>query len=99
MCDMCDRAGDDWLPCDGTDEGATCGHFEPMPDVAALRELADEIDRSALELLKTNDLDPNRKRRSMRMEHAKDLMAASGRIRELCGEPEAKPGRIVDVRP
>ena len=22
-----------------------------------------------------------------------------GRIRELCGEPEAKPGRIVDVRP
>ena len=69
------------------------------PDREALLALADEIDRSALELLKTNDLDPNRKRRSMRMEHAKDLMAASSRIRELCGEPEAKPGRIVDVRP
>lgn len=47
MCDMCDRAGDDWLPCDGTDDGTVCGHFEPMPDVGALLELADEIEYGA----------------------------------------------------
>lgn len=50
-----------------------------------LRELADEMDRSATELLKANDLDPNRKHRSMRRKHAQDLMAASDRIREILG--------------
>lgn len=52
----------------------------------ALLALADDIDRSALELLKTNDLDPNRKRRAMRREHAQDLMAVSSRIRKALGE-------------
>lgn len=45
MCDMCDQIGDDWIPCDGTDEGTTCEHFEPMPDVIELLALADEMDR------------------------------------------------------
>ena len=58
---------------------------EPEIDREALLALADEIDRSALEPLKTNDLDPNRKRRAMRIEHAQDLMAASSRIREALG--------------
>ena len=43
---MCDRAVDDWLPCDGTDDGTVCGHFEPMPDVQALLELADDVEDS-----------------------------------------------------
>ena len=55
-------------------------------DRDALLALADEMDRSALELLKTNDLDPNRKRRAMRRDHARSLMAASGRISEALGE-------------
>ena len=58
-------------------------------DRDALLALADEMDRSALELLKTNDLDPNRKRRATRRDHARSPMAASGRIREACGEEDA----------
>lgn len=56
-------------------------------DRAALLALANEMDRSATELLKTNELDSNRKRRSMRMEHARDLMVVSSRIREALGCP------------
>ena len=62
--------------------------IEPSCDRDALMALADEIDRSALELLKTNDLDPNLKRRAMRIEHAQGLMAASSRIREALGVVE-----------
>ena len=51
-------------------------------DRDALLELADELDSSASMLLKQNDLDPNRKRRGMRRDHALSLMAASGCIRE-----------------
>lgn len=54
-------------------------------DLGKLLEMANEIDRSATELLKTNDLDSNRKRRSMRMEHAQDLMVVSSRIRDALG--------------
>ena len=62
--------------------------FVPKPtcDREALLELADNLDSSASMLLKQNDLDPNRKRRGMRRDHAQSLMAASGRIREACGE-------------
>ena len=51
-------------------------------DRDALLALADNLDSSASMLLKQNDLDPNRKRRGMRRDHAKSLMAASDRIRE-----------------
>ena len=55
-------------------------------DVGALLELADEMDARAVELLKLNDLDQSRQRRSARQAHAMDLMAACSRIREACGE-------------
>ena len=58
---------------------------KPSCDRDALLKLADEMDCSAFELLKTNDLDPNRKRRAMRREHAQDLMAVSSRIRKALG--------------
>ena len=51
----------------------------------ALLALAEELDSSASMLLKQNDLDPNRKRRGMRRDHARSLMAASDRIREALG--------------
>ena len=51
-------------------------------DRDALLALAGELDSSASMLLKQNDLDPNRKRRGMRRDHALSLMAASGCIRE-----------------
>ena len=54
-------------------------------DRDALLALADNLDSSASMLLKQNDLDPNRKRRGMRRDHAKSLMAASDRIREALG--------------
>ena len=54
-------------------------------DRDALLALANNLDSSASMLLKQNDLDPNRKRRGMRRDHAKSLMAASDRIREALG--------------
>ena len=60
-------------------------HDVPAIDRDALLALADELDRSATELLKANDLNPNRKRRAMCREHAQDLMAAGIRIREALG--------------
>lgn len=54
-------------------------------DREALLRLADELDARAVELLKLNDLDRSRQRRSARTDHAGDLMAACGRIREACG--------------
>ena len=59
--------------------------IEPSCDRDALLALADELDSSASMLLKQNDLDPNRKRRGMRRDHAKSLMAASGCIRKALG--------------
>ena len=61
--------------------------FVPKPtcDRDALLALANNLDGSASMLLKQNDLDPNRKRRAMRREHAQDLTAASSRIREALG--------------
>lgn len=55
-------------------------------DRDALLALANDLNSSASMLLKQNDLDPSRKRRGMRRDHAKSLMAASDRIREACGE-------------
>lgn len=57
-------------------------------DRDALLALADNLESSASMLLKQNDLDPNRKRRGMRRDHAKSLMAASDRIRAALGEVE-----------
>ena len=68
--------------------GRLCGQrVSTVPfDRDALLKLANELDSSASMLLKQNDLDPNRKRRGMRRDHAKSLMAASGCIREALGE-------------
>ena len=60
-------------------------HNVPTIDRDALLALADNLDSSASMLLKQNDLDPNRKRRGMRRDHAQSLMAASGCIREALG--------------
>ena len=60
----------------------------PAIDRDALLALADNLDSSASMLLKQNDLDPNRKRRGMRRDHAKSLMAASDRIRDALGVPD-----------
>ena len=84
-CQRCNEVGDSWLPCAGGADGTRCKGYEPMPDVKALLALADELDSSASMLLKQNDLDPNRKRRGMRRDHALSLMAASGCIREALG--------------
>ena len=85
-CQRCNEVGDSWLPCVGGADGTRCADYAPMPDVDALLALADNLDSSASMLLKQNDLDPNRKRRGMRRDHAQSLMVASGRIREACGE-------------
>lgn len=58
-------------------------------DRDALLALADNLDSSASMLMKQNDLDPNRKMRGMRRDHAKNLMAASDRIREALGVQDA----------
>ena len=63
-----------------------CSAYDDVVDRDALLALADNLDSSASMLLKQNDLDPNRKRRGMRRDHAQSLMAASGRIREACGD-------------
>lgn len=55
-------------------------------DRGALVALAVDLDARAVELLKLNDLDQSRQRRSARQAHAMDLMAACSRIREALGE-------------
>ena len=84
-CQRCNETGDSWIPCMGGADGTRCDGYEPMPDVKGLLALADNLDSSASMLLKQNDLDPNRKRRGMRRDHAQSLMAASDRIREALG--------------
>lgn len=78
---VCARLTDLIEPCDtsqGRRDTVAC-------DRDALLGLSDNLDSSASMLLKQNDLDPNRKRRGMRRDHAQSLMAASGRIREALG--------------
>ena len=64
--------------------------FKPVEsdgfDRGALLALAVDLDARAVELLKVNDLDQSRQRRSDRQAHAMDLMVACSRIREACGE-------------
>lgn len=55
-------------------------------DREALLALAVNLDERATELLKVNGLDQSRQRRSARLGHATDLMAACSRIREALGE-------------
>ena len=54
-------------------------------DRDALLALAVNLDARVAELIKVNDLDQSRQRRSARRAHAMDLMAACSRIREACG--------------
>ena len=54
-------------------------------DREALLALAVNLDARAAELLKVNDLDQSRQRRSARQAHAMDLMAACSRVREALG--------------
>lgn len=55
-------------------------------DRETLLALADESERKATKLLKLNDLDRSRQRRSARTDHASDLIDACARIRAACGE-------------
>lgn len=59
--------------------------IEPSCDREALLALAVNLDARAAELLKVNDLDQSRQRRSARQAHAMDLMAACSRVREALG--------------
>lgn len=59
---------------------------EPLSvDCEALLALAVNLDARTTELLKVNDLDQSRQRRSARLAHATDLMVACSRIRETLG--------------
>lgn len=43
-CQRCNETGDSWIPCSGGADGTRCDAYEPMPDMDALLELADEMD-------------------------------------------------------
>ena len=43
-CAMCNEVGDSWFPCEGGADGTRCADYAPMPDVGALRALADEME-------------------------------------------------------
>ena len=47
-CQRCNEVGDSWLPCAGGADGTRCKGYEPMPDVKALVELAEELDGEGL---------------------------------------------------
>ena len=48
-CQRCNEVGDSWLPCAGGADGIRCKGYEPMPDVKALFELADELEGEGLD--------------------------------------------------
>lgn len=60
------------------------GDPDKMVDREALLALTRRLDARATDLLKTNSIDSNRRRRSARKEHAMDLMTACSLIREAC---------------
>lgn len=82
---------DPTLPCEGRDRGdASAGSDRGTHvDLDALLGIADRLDGRAVELLKLNDIDHSRQRKSARREHAMDLMALCSRIREACGVMES----------
>lgn len=43
-CARCNEVGDSWFPCSGGSDGIRCKGYEPMPDLNALLELADELE-------------------------------------------------------
>ena len=82
---------DTWYETEADHRAATSHASDVMVARGELLAIADEMERAACESL--GDL------------LHRDYIAAGwvwtwlGRIRGLCGEPEAKPGRIVDIRP
>lgn len=48
-CARCNEIGDLWFPCDGGADGTRCAAYEPMPDIDALLELADDLEKDGLE--------------------------------------------------
>ena len=71
-CQRCNEVGDSWLPCAGGADGTRCKGYEPMPDVKALVELADEFEGEGLEGWASDPV-------NVIGEYAR-------RIREACGE-------------
>ena len=73
-CQRCNEVGDSWLPCAGGADGIRCKGYEPMPDVKALVELADELDGEGLDGWASGPVNVG--------DYAR-------RIREACGEEGA----------
>ena len=80
-----------WYETEADHRAATARASDVMAVRGELLAIADEMEGAALDSF--NDM------------FNRDHIAAGwvwtwlGKMRELCGEPEAKPGRIVDVRP
>lgn len=75
-CQRCNEVGDSWLPCAGGADGIRCNGYEPMPDVKALFELANEMVAIAGAYPKKGSTSPL-------------LLRFARRIREACGEAVA----------
>lgn len=77
------NCSDPTLPCEGRDRGDVSAGSDrgTHVDPGALLGIADRLDGRATELLKLNDIDHSRQRRSVRMECASDFITASGLIR------------------
>lgn len=80
-----------WYESEFDHRSAAAHASDVMEARAELLAIADEMERAGCESLGDT--------------LHRDYIAAGwvwtwlGKMRELCGEPEAKPGRIVDVRP
>lgn len=82
---------DTWYETEADHRAATAHASDVMVARGELLAIADEMEWVMTESLN----DPYYRDRVS----ARWVWTWLGRIRELCGEPEAKPGRIVDVRP
>lgn len=80
-----------WYETEADHRAATAHASDVMVARGELLAIADEMEWVMTESLN----DPYYRDRVS----ARWLLTWLGRIRELCGEPEAKPGRIVDIRP
>ena len=73
-CQRCNEVGDSWLPCAGGSDGTRCKGHEPMPDVKALVEVADELDGEGLDGWASGPINVG--------EYARRIRAACGEVVE-----------------
>ena len=69
-CQRCNEIGDLWIPCTGGADGIQCGDYEPMPDVGALLELADEMQRELDECASDHEIAGNLENKIHRIREA-----------------------------